>query len=100
MIPVARSRRLILAAFALLALLPASALARDAYVPPAPDSIHAVSAEHGLGVLRRDESARYKSSTELTLMRAIKRALDPLGLMNPGKLLGASPSDTLETSAP
>lgn len=46
-----------------------------------------ISAEHGLGVLRRDESARYKSPVELKLMRAVKAALDPLGLMNPGKLL-------------
>ncbi len=47
-----------------------------------------ISAEHGLGVLRRDESARYKSALELQLMRSVKIALDPLGLMNPGKLLG------------
>jgi FAD/FMN-containing dehydrogenase len=47
-----------------------------------------ISAEHGLGVLRRDESARYKSEVELKLMRAVKAALDPLNLMNPGKLLG------------
>ena len=47
-----------------------------------------ISAEHGLGVLRRDESARYKSAVELKLMHAIKSALDPLNLMNPGKLLG------------
>ena len=46
-----------------------------------------ISAEHGLGVLRSNESARYKSPVELALMRAIKAALDPLGLMNPGKLL-------------
>jgi FAD/FMN-containing dehydrogenase len=46
-----------------------------------------ISAEHGLGVLRRDESARYKSPVEMSLMRAIKHALDPFGLMNPGKLL-------------
>ena len=46
-----------------------------------------ISAEHGLGVLRRDESARYKSSAELALMRAIKQALDPHNLMNPGKVL-------------
>jgi FAD/FMN-containing dehydrogenase len=48
-----------------------------------------VSAEHGLGVLRRDEAARYKSALELRLQRAIKEALDPLGLLNPGKLLPA-----------
>jgi FAD/FMN-containing dehydrogenase len=46
-----------------------------------------ISAEHGLGVLRRDESARYKPEVELRLMRAIKAALDPRGLMNPGKVL-------------
>jgi FAD/FMN-containing dehydrogenase len=46
-----------------------------------------ISAEHGLGVLRRDESARFKSEVELRLMRAIKNALDPQGLMNPGKLI-------------
>jgi FAD/FMN-containing dehydrogenase len=46
-----------------------------------------ISAEHGLGVLRRDESARFKSPLELQLMRAVKNALDPLGLMNPGKLI-------------
>jgi FAD/FMN-containing dehydrogenase len=46
-----------------------------------------ISAEHGLGVLRRDEAARYKSPVELGLMRAIKGALDPRGIMNPGKVL-------------
>jgi len=46
-----------------------------------------ISAEHGLGVLRRDESARHKSSVDLRLMHAIKSALDPQGIMNPGKLL-------------
>jgi FAD/FMN-containing dehydrogenase len=55
------------------------------------DAVHAhggsISAEHGLGLLRRDESARYKSAVELQLMHAIKHALDPLDLMNPGKLL-------------
>lgn len=53
-----------------------------------------ISAEHGLGVLRRDESARYKSPVEMKLMRSIKSALDPLNLMNPGKLL----SEALEAS--
>jgi FAD/FMN-containing dehydrogenase len=46
-----------------------------------------ISAEHGLGVLKRDEIKRYKSALELELMRGIKRTLDPHGLMNPGKVL-------------
>ena len=46
-----------------------------------------ISAEHGIGALKRDELVRYKSSVELNLMRAIKSALDPLGIMNPGKIL-------------
>lgn len=46
-----------------------------------------ISAEHGLGVLRRDEAAHFKSAVELRLTAAIKRALDPDGLMNPGKVL-------------
>ena len=57
-----------------------------------------ISAEHGLGVLRRDESARYKSPLELQLMRSVKQALDPLGLMNPGKLLGQA--DVRPAAAP
>jgi len=46
-----------------------------------------ISAEHGLGQLKREEILRYKSAPEMALMRAIKTALDPRGLMNPGKLL-------------
>jgi D-lactate dehydrogenase (cytochrome) len=46
-----------------------------------------ISAEHGLGQLKREEIRRYKSPVELELMRAIKRALDPLGIMNPGKVI-------------
>jgi FAD/FMN-containing dehydrogenase len=46
-----------------------------------------ISAEHGLGQLKREEIRRYKSPLELELMRAVKRAFDPLGIMNPGKLL-------------
>lgn len=46
-----------------------------------------ISAEHGLGQLKREEILRYKSETEMDLMRAVKQALDPRGLMNPGKLL-------------
>jgi FAD/FMN-containing dehydrogenase len=46
-----------------------------------------ISAEHGLGQLRRDEAARYKSPVERQLMQQIKTALDPKGIMNPGKML-------------
>jgi FAD/FMN-containing dehydrogenase len=46
-----------------------------------------VSAEHGLGQLKRDAIRRYKDPLELELMRALKRALDPAGLMNPGKVI-------------
>ena len=46
-----------------------------------------ISAEHGVGTLRRDELKRYKSSVEMDLMVAIKRAIDPNQIMNPGKLL-------------
>ncbi len=46
-----------------------------------------ISAEHGIGQLKREELARYKSPVALTLMRQIKQTLDPQNLMNPGKVL-------------
>lgn len=46
------------------------------------------SAEHGIGVLKRDELHRYASPAALKTMRALKTALDPKGIMNPGKVLG------------
>jgi FAD/FMN-containing dehydrogenase len=46
-----------------------------------------VSAEHGIGQLKPQLMAACKSPVELDLMRAVKRALDPQALMNPGKLL-------------
>ena len=46
-----------------------------------------ISAEHGIGQLKRSELQHYKSSVELEMMRAIKRVFDPKGLMNPGKVL-------------
>lgn len=45
------------------------------------------SAEHGIGLLKVRELAVYKSSVEMDLMRTVKNALDPKGLMNPGKVL-------------
>jgi len=46
-----------------------------------------ISAEHGLGQLRREEVRRYKPAIEFELMERIKAALDPKGIMNPGKVL-------------
>ncbi len=45
-----------------------------------------ISAEHGIGALKKDELSRYKSPVEMAMMRAIKATLDPLGIMNPGKI--------------
>jgi FAD/FMN-containing dehydrogenase len=46
-----------------------------------------ISAEHGLGVLRRDEASQHRSPVEKKLMQSIKQTLDPQNIMNPGKLL-------------
>jgi FAD/FMN-containing dehydrogenase len=46
-----------------------------------------ISAEHGIGRMKRDELARQKAAVDLEVMRALKRALDPKGIMNPGKVL-------------
>ena len=46
-----------------------------------------ISAEHGIGQLKREELLRFKSPLEIALMRRIKAALDPNGILNPGKLL-------------
>ena len=46
-----------------------------------------ISAEHGIGTLKRDLLARHKSPVALQLMRAVKSALDPQGLFNPGRVL-------------
>ncbi|HUJ47618.1 MAG TPA: FAD-binding oxidoreductase [Rhizomicrobium sp.] len=49
-----------------------------------------ISAEHGVGVLKRAEIARTKSATEIEIMRALKRTLDPHNILNPGKVVTAS----------
>lgn len=46
-----------------------------------------ISAEHGIGIDKLDELAHYRSKIELDTMRAIKRALDPRNIMNPGKVV-------------
>lgn len=52
-----------------------------------------ISAEHGIGQLKRDELGRLGDPAQLAIMRQVKRALDPMGLLNPGKLV------PLETTA-
>ncbi|HEX3944112.1 MAG TPA: FAD-binding oxidoreductase [Rhizomicrobium sp.] len=55
------------------------------------DIVHAfggsISAEHGIGVMKRDEMLRYKSAAEIETMRALKRVLDPNNILNPGKVI-------------
>ncbi|MDE0059065.1 MAG: hydroxyacid dehydrogenase, partial [Defluviicoccus sp.] len=46
-----------------------------------------ISAEHGIGQLKREALIRYKPGVAIDLMRRIKQALDPDNLMNPGKVL-------------
>jgi FAD/FMN-containing dehydrogenase len=46
-----------------------------------------ISAEHGVGLMKRDEIAATKSPVEIEMMRALKRALDPKGILNPGKVV-------------
>ncbi|MBS1138629.1 MAG: linked oxidase, C-terminal:FAD linked oxidase, N-terminal [Proteobacteria bacterium] len=76
----------------------ADAQANEAFIAAQPeanrlvhDIVHAlngsISAEHGIGQLKREEILRYKSPVEMALMRSIKQALDPRGLMNPGKVV-------------
>lgn len=46
-----------------------------------------ISAEHGIGQLKRHAFLHYKPELDLRLMRAMKQVFDPAGIMNPGKLL-------------
>ena len=46
-----------------------------------------ISAEHGIGVTKKADLARYRNPVEVGLMRRIKKALDPLGILNPGKVI-------------
>jgi FAD/FMN-containing dehydrogenase len=46
-----------------------------------------ISAEHGIGQLKRDLLPKVKSPVEMDMMRRIKAALDPQGILNPGKVL-------------
>jgi FAD/FMN-containing dehydrogenase len=80
----------------------ADLLARqDAVFELVHDKVHAmggsISAEHGVGQLKRDLLPRYKDPVELALMHSIKRVLDPRNLMNPGKVLAGDSSDIAAT---
>jgi FAD/FMN-containing dehydrogenase len=46
-----------------------------------------ISAEHGIGQLKRDELGRLGDPVQLAILRSVKQALDPQGLLNPGKLV-------------
>ena len=50
-----------------------------------------ISAEHGVGSLKTDSLPHYKDPTALALMQQIKRALDPKGLLNPGRVVRLRP---------
>lgn len=64
---------------------------RDEIARVVHDLVHAfhgsISAEHGLGIAKREEILRYKSTAEMDIMRGIKRTLDPNNILNPGKVL-------------
>jgi FAD/FMN-containing dehydrogenase len=71
---------------------------KDAFIAlwgPMSEAVHdlvaktggSISAEHGIGQMKRDALPRFKSPVELALMRKIKAALDPHGILNPGKVL-------------
>jgi FAD/FMN-containing dehydrogenase len=62
------------------------------------DIVHAlggsIAAEHGVGLLKRGELARYADPVGLDLMRRLKAALDPDGILNPGKVVGEGAAET------
>lgn len=57
---------------------------------PMNDIVHSLngsfSAEHGVGQLKRNELERYRSKVEVEMMKSVKKALDPKGIMNPKTL--------------
>ena len=46
-----------------------------------------ISAEHGVGLVKREDLSHTRSKTEITLMKKLKAVFDPDGIMNPGKML-------------
>lgn len=69
------------------AFLKQSAAVNHAVYDIAADLGGSISAEHGLGQLKREDVRRYKTDIEMELMQRVKDALDPRGIMNPGKVL-------------
>ena len=56
-----------------------------------PDTVAGLfSAEHGIGIDKRESLARYTSPEKLKIMKNIKRILDPKDIMNPGKVLASA----------
>jgi len=59
------------------------------------DIVHAydgsIAAEHGVGLIKRDELKLYKDPVALEMMLAVKTALDPRDILNPGKVVALSP---------
>jgi FAD/FMN-containing dehydrogenase len=55
-----------------------------------------ISAEHGIGQTKPESLRRQKSEVELSLMQTLKAALDPLDLLNPGKLLPKPRIDAID----
>jgi FAD/FMN-containing dehydrogenase len=66
------------------------------------DIVHAmngsIAAEHGIGLIKRDELTLYKDPVALDLMRTLKASLDPLGILNPGKVLPERPAEPLPST--
>jgi FAD/FMN-containing dehydrogenase len=46
-----------------------------------------ISAEHGIGRLKKAQLLQYRSSSEIHLMKTLKKALDPMNILNPGKVI-------------
>ncbi len=59
-----------------------------------------ISAEHGIGQMKRDELGRLGDPTSLTIMRKIKKALDPADILNPGKLVPPEMDDRQSDQRP
>ena len=51
------------------------------------DTLHPISAEHGVGIVKRDYLPKIKDPVAYDLMKSLKRTLDPKGILNPGKVL-------------